>query len=97
MDHPAAHALIELLTSPACLLDRAGHVIHLNAAWREHAGLASDRTEFLSWTQLLGLQERESARARLEAALSSGKRTEFECRLAAAPGAPRWFCSACSP
>jgi len=83
--------LAESLQSPACLLNGAGGIVHLNTAWREHAGLRGATDEAMAWVQLIGLEDRHAALSRFRAVALSGERTAFECRLQSGQGTARWF------
>lgn len=87
----ASNALLELLQSPACLLDGAGSVMHLNAAWRERASLAGTGDERISWTQLIHPEDRYAALSQFRSATMTRERTDFECRLQDGRGKARWF------
>lgn len=83
---PAAAA--DLLHTPACVVDRDGNVLHLNAAWRAFAGPAMAR-EAVRWETLLRPLSPDKAMAYLRDAPDGGKQ-EFECELFAGT-APRAF------
>lgn len=82
---------MDLLQSPACLLDGSGNVIHLNNAWRVEIGLTKGTDEHTPWTQLFHPEDRYSAIACLRSATTAGCGTNFEGRLRNADGADRWF------
>ena len=84
-------ALVEILQSPACLLSGAGGVVHLNAAWREHATLAGAGNERMPWAQLIWPEDRDAVLALFRSATMTGSRTGLECRLRDGRGEARWF------
>lgn len=91
-------SLLELLGAPACVLDGAGIVIHLNAYWRDYLGLdGQSRNEQLPWTDLISADSRSDAVAGFEKAVTSGERVSVECQLSDARGIVRWFLVSISP
>lgn len=84
-------ALLELLHSPACLVDGAASVLHLNLAWRGHAGLAHARDGRAPWVELICPEHRDAARSCFKSATMTGNRTGFECQLLDSRGTRRWF------
>jgi diguanylate cyclase (GGDEF)-like protein/PAS domain S-box-containing protein len=93
----APAALLELLQSPACLLNAAGSVTHLNAAWREHAGLADAGDEHISLAQLIYSEDRYSVLSQFRSATMTGDRIDFECRFQDGRGTARWFLLSLQP
>ncbi|MCU1321443.1 MAG: diguanylate cyclase [Acidobacteriaceae bacterium] len=83
-------ALLELLQSPACLLNGAGSVTYLNAAWRERAGLIEAGEGHLSLAHLIHPEDRYAVLFQFRSAITTGDRIDFECRLQSARGAARW-------
>lgn len=93
----APHALLELLQSPACLLNAAGSVTQLNAAWREHAGLADVGEGHISFAQLIYSEDRYTVLSQFRSATMTGDRIDFECQLQNARGTARWFLLSLQP
>ncbi len=93
----APAALLELLQSPACLLDGAGSATHLNAAWRQQAGLGGDGNGRVPWAQLVFPEDRYSALSQFRSAAATGRRTDFQCRLQDEHGTARWFLLSLQP
>ncbi len=89
--------LLELLQSPACLLNGEGSALHLNTAWREHAGLGDVVSGPMPWVQLIYPEDRYAALSRFGSAASTGMRTDFECRLRNGRGATHWFLLSLQP
>lgn len=87
----ASVALLELLRSPACLLNQAGSVMHMNAAWREHAGLTGVGNEYIPLTQLIHPEDRYAVLSQFRSVTMAGDRIDFECRLQDSSGGARWF------
>jgi diguanylate cyclase (GGDEF)-like protein len=90
-------ALVELLQSPACLVDGAGIVIHLNTAWGACSDSAGLRDGSTSWVQLIWPDDRHVALSKFRSATVAGKQTDFECRLWENGSAPRWFLLSLQP
>ncbi len=90
-------ALLELLQSPACLLNREGLTLHLNAAWREHAGLDHVKSNLVPWMQLIFPEDRYAALSRFGSTVISRIRMDFECRLRNSQGIAHWFLLSLQP
>ncbi len=86
---PEAAALLDLLQQPAACLDANGALQHLNAAWREFAGI--DRVPAgAGWLSRIEVGDREEAGSRLRAAAANPACFSVECRLLDARQQPRW-------
>ena len=94
---PAPVSLVELLQTPTCLVNEAGGIVQLNAAWREHAGPTRPAGEARQWEQLICLEDREEALSRFRKAVAAGERTSFECRIENTRGMARWFLLSLQP
>lgn len=94
---PAMRAaeLLDLLHAPAGLLNETDGIVHLNAAWRDLAGLDADAPA--QWAGLIHPQDRYAALSRFRSALQAEEATAFECRLLDRRGAARWFLLAFQP
>ena len=82
--------LVELLQSPACLLNGAGGIVRLNAAWGELAGRPGDACDVMPWAQLICPEDRHTALAHFRTVTISGNRATFECRLSDRQSTARW-------
>lgn len=97
MDGHAPHALIEVLRFPACLLNEAGSIRHLNAAWREYGVPEGHGPGRVPWAELVWPEDREAALAGFRSATMTGRRADVECRLQNGRGAARWFLISLQP
>lgn len=82
--------LLELLQMPACFVDDKANIVALNAAWRD-LGLEGGKNEVSApWANSFFPEERYTALSYFRSAISTGNRTELECRLQGNGGGPRW-------
>lgn len=88
---PEPATLLNLLGSPACLLDRIGDVTHLNPAWQHHAGPMSGTGARLPWARLIHPDDNQIALSHLESTVTTGEKSDFECRIINSDGLYRWF------
>lgn len=86
-----AIAAADLLSSPACLLDQDGYVVHLNAIWSSLAGLADTGSGCIHWTQLVHPEQRDTAATRLHLAFEAAAGPDLELQLLTGGGAARSF------
>lgn len=88
----AAIAAADLLCAPACLLDRDGYVLHLNAIWRSLSGLEDHhRSDRVHWTRLVHHEQRDTAASRLRTAFDAATRVDLEFRLLTGGSTARAF------
>lgn len=85
--------LVDLLHSPACLLDAAGEIVHANTAWRKQTSTADPA----SWAQHIHPDDRHAALAHLRSATTSGSAATLEARLHDGRGLTRWFVLSLQP
>ena len=86
-----AITLLELLQSPACLLDRGGNAVHVNAAWRAYAGHSDGVHDESGLARLIHSADRDKALSHFHAATAAFERVDFQCRLQGGAGTARWF------
>jgi len=87
---PISVTLVEMLQSPACLLDGAGVIVRLNATWREWVDPPGPTDGVVLWTRLISPEDRHTALAHFRAVAVTGNRATFECRLQDRRGVLRW-------
>lgn len=89
--HPPARIAIDLLQTPACLLDESGALTHLNPAWQRMAGRpAEEPATHLSWGSLISPVHLDNFLPRLPEVSAERIYTTFEVQLLDAGGPPRW-------
>lgn len=84
-------SFLEILQTPACILDDTGNIQYLNDAWREYAGLSDIRVKCPSWSDLLSMEDLPAIVLQLQASIMKRTGTGFECRLQDSRGTMRWF------
>lgn len=83
--------LFEGSTSLLCLLDLDGHLLEANAAWRACLGYEPALLQELTLTGLTWPEDTSRTRAALAQLAAGGQLLDFEHRLVAADGSPRWL------
>src|SRR5690606_25983695 len=91
----SARAILAVLPSPACLLDRQGIVLSLNTHWQALAGRSGDDGS-QAWLQLVEPADRYAALSALNE-VSSGIPAGLELRLRGRAGDARWHLVHLSP
>lgn len=87
----ATTSFIELLRSPACLLDETGTVLYLNETWRTYAGLSNETCNLGPWVQLIEPEDHYKVLACFCDAAGDGKFATFQCRLIDFNNESHWF------
>lgn len=96
-DYPAPAALLALLQSPACVLNSAGGVIHMNNAWHTQTPTPEmDGDTNVSWMHWVLTEDQQMALSQFLAILS-GRPVNFECRLRHAGDIAHWFMLSLQP
>lgn len=83
-------SMVDILSSPACILDPDGHVVHLNSDWRARAGLGGSDGRSVPFERLIDARDGAAAVASLRQGTSVGERLDIECRLPEVSGCSRW-------
>ena len=92
MNSPTSHySLIELLQSPAAVLNQAGEVTRLNQAWRDQIDLPADNESHPQWSELFHPHERDTVLDHLQTAKATQQTVHFESRLQKQHGVEHWF------
>jgi diguanylate cyclase (GGDEF)-like protein/PAS domain S-box-containing protein len=83
--------VLNLLQSPACLIDETGSICYLNDAWHRYAGLQNKNVKDVTWTQLVQSDDHRNVSLGLYNALTERAFAEIQCRLVACECLNRWF------
>jgi PAS domain-containing protein len=95
--HSASTALLNLLKSPACLLDSIGNIVHMNQSWRERAHFASPKSKSMSWVQSIWPEDRHIAISHIRSITATRRKTDFTCRLWNDAETARWYLLSLQP
>lgn len=88
--YSAQAALLNLLQSPACILDAFGNIVRMNVAWGKCAHFGSPKNKSISWIQSIWPEDRHVAVAHIRSITITGKKLDFACRLWDEGQTARW-------
>ncbi|MCX8282495.1 diguanylate cyclase [Phyllobacterium sp. 0TCS1.6C] len=91
-----AQSLVEIVQTPACILDGAGELRYLNSAWREYRNIP-DISHYVNWPRLICPEDFSAVMVQIRSAITTMSQTNIECRLLDGRGAVHWFLLSMQP
>lgn len=86
-----AHRFLALAGDMLCTADAGGHFVELNSTWQRVLGYTPAELRAHPWAELVHPEDRERARAEVEALFGGAGAAGFDCRYGAKDGTWRWL------
>lgn len=83
--------MLDLLQTPACLLDGAANIVARNVAWRSLGPASLESAACSPWADTFAPEDRGLALSCFRAATLGQQGAELECRVPGTGGTHRWF------